>query len=1055
MFGLWVDRTLWIALLTVVVAFSLASCIGSGEQGAVEQSPGDSERGLPATTALPTTSGLVSSPVMPDASLTDRSTPEPSPAVSTPSPGRTPSLAPTPEPPPLGSFENWRRMAQEYPALASAFEQLGWIEDGIEGTEARAIGSLLGIAIERPPDGASLVFLDWVQDGIDDDMEAASLEMLAEIAGKPSHLVSYLLSLPWVRDGLEEQETVAIVLLNDIEDVEVAAYAATLGWMRDGIGDGGEIDVLGRLSEIAGEDVELALSVMSLTWVQDGIDGTDGRLVVRFADMAGRDVAFAREMASLGWIRDGIGGDTEIEAFEELSYLAFKESGPGSAVVSLEWVQDGIGSAVEVDTIRQMSFIANEDSSLAQSIVSLEWMRDDINALEAAVVKGIRSVSDVGIAQEIASLGWVQDGIDDDAEVATIERLSYISYNDVVLAASLISLGWVQDGIHGEAEGDTIKHLSHLANEDIGLAQVVVSLGWMQDNLDALEEGAVNSIQKTMGAEPPWAILSLRWVQDGIDDDTEVTTIQHLSYASLQDIWIAQAMVSLEWVQDDTDILEAEALALLGRTASLDPVIASSALSLGWVQDGIDGELEVDALGELYEVSYRDAEAALAILAMPFLESVEPPDVAAMRNLRLMAGSESGEMFQRVMASPLVRGGITDELAPVVGILSGLAKANTSLIDALLDPNRVLVEMRNISLPFSGEVALAIIRTREGVPRSMDILEGAVRNIESMMKAPLPTRYIGLLYGDAVPRYSSGVHSGTHIAIRPEYDVDDDSEESEAAGHLIAHELAHYYWTGSADWVDEGVAELVATLVEHDRAGHPIEARNWPCPSMRTIAELEALSPTQDDDAFPCNYSLGERFFLDLLRGHGEEQFLTGLRELYAMSQIEEDDASGYSRVSLGVDHIQEAFGSDDGTTDEVIARWYEGTEPYDLSHLVLSPTDSSLPGINGRVERAYLSGEDIVGWRLFTLEYSYELSQGRVEVPIEIVERYEDGFVVRQRSSHLTADSGRTRRMERLYLGPPPGVDWWPAGSYVLRVYQGNRVIAEVEYEVAPMVVG
>ena len=186
MFGLRVDRTLWIALLTVLVAVSLASCIGGGEQGAVEQGPGDSDGGLAATPTLSATSSPVSSPVRQDVSLTDGSTPRPSAAVPTPWP------APTPEPPPptLSSFEDGRRLALENPALASAFEQLGWIEDGVGGTEARAVRSLLSIAIGRPPDGAALVFLDWIQDGIDDDMEAASLETLAEIAksgrGQPS-----------------------------------------------------------------------------------------------------------------------------------------------------------------------------------------------------------------------------------------------------------------------------------------------------------------------------------------------------------------------------------------------------------------------------------------------------------------------------------------------------------------------------------------------------------------------------------------------------------------------------------------------------------------------------------------------------------------------------------------------------------------------------------------------------------------------------------------------------------------------------------------------------
>ena len=150
-----------------------------------------------------------------------------------------------------------------------------------------------------------------------------------------------------------------------------------------------------------------------------------------------------------------------------------------------------------------------------------------------------------------------------------------------------------------------------------------------------------------------------------------------------------------------------------------------------------------------------------------------------------------------------------------------------------------------------------------------------------------------------------------------------------------------------------------------------------------------------------------------------------------------------------------------DGLEIDVLGRLSEIAEEaveLALSVMSLPWVQDGIDGTDGRLVGRYadMARRDVAfAQEMFTLEYSYELSQGRVEVPIEIVERYEDGFVVRQRSLNLAADSRWTRRTERFYLGPPPSVDWWPAGSYVLRVYQGGRVIAEVEYEVAPIVVG
>ena len=87
-----------------------------------------------------------------------------------------------------------------------------------------------------------------------------------------------------------------------------------------------------------------------------------------------------------------------------------------------------------------------------------------------------------------------------------------------------------------------------------------------------------------------------------------------------------------------------------------------------------------------------------------------------------------------------------------------------------------------------------------------------MRGAEEFMGVPFPTKYVGLLFENAVTGSFAGTNFGTHMAILPKYDVDDGSHESEFAGQNIAHEVAHYYWSGNADWVDEGAAELMAAV---------------------------------------------------------------------------------------------------------------------------------------------------------------------------------------------------------------------------------------------------
>ena len=84
--------------------------------------------------------------------------------------------------------------------------------------------------------------------------------------------------------------------------------------------------------------------------------------------------------------------------------------------------------------------------------------------------------------------------------------------------------------------------------------------------------------------------------------------------------------------------------------------------------------------------------------------------------------------------------------------------------------------------------SLVIIRTSPGAARSMDLLEHSVRRIEEHMGSPLPTKYVGLLYENAVSGSNAGTNFGTHIAILPKYD----SDEEPFSGSAIAHEVAHY-----------------------------------------------------------------------------------------------------------------------------------------------------------------------------------------------------------------------------------------------------------------------
>ena len=515
----------------------------------------------------------------------------------------------------------------------------------------------------------------------------------------------------------------------------------------------------------------------------------------------------------------------------------------------------------------------------------------------------------------------------------------------------------------------------------------------------------------------------------------------------------------LGWIQDGIDATESEAIQDLLYIAVTSRSVVASIVSLGWVQDGIE-DAEVDLIGALASIADKDAEEALRIVGMPFLETIEPPDISAMESLRQLAAFWP-EAFVSVMSHRALRDGISDDVAPIIATLDGVAETDPGLIDVLLDPTKVLLERRIITLPLTGDVVLDIIRTAPGAARSMDLLEHSVRGIEEHTGSPLPTKYVSLLYENAVLVSSAGTNFGTHIAILPEYDINDDSPEAQSSGSVIAHEVAHYYWSGNEDWVDEGAADFMASIVEGARTGQPIGVTNPPCGYAGSIAELESLGISRGGIEFLCNYSLGERLFVDLYLTLGDERFRQGLHALYLASEIE-DDADDRRGTSVGIEQIREAFRSDDGAESTVIARWYNGTEPYGLSRLDPHAVDPSLPGMNGRIDEAYIatstdgpavsvfSAQDVTDWVYLTLKYSYSVSGGPHEVPLEIVEYYEDGFEFSHESGTLSAEARYIGGTSWFSVGQSPPWKWAP-GHYVVYVYSGDHKVAEVEYEVTP----
>ena len=542
------------------------------------------------------------------------------------------------------------------------------------------------------------------------------------------------------------------------------------------------------------------------------------------------------------------------------------------------------------------------------------------------------------------------------------------------------------------------------------------------------------------------------------------TELPNAAILGRQNLAAAQAIQALPWIADGIAAAERAAAAALVNLAIVSEPLLEDLLAKSWVNRGDNFPELAAALTALQGIAALDEPAAARRLAaMSFLNSLEPADVAALESLAQLAAADR-ETFARVIDHPALAGGIGDDAAPVVSVLAGVQQTNPALLPRLLNLEQVAIEERIIDQPGAGPLTLAIIRLGPGAaghPGSMDLLAAAVRFTADYMGEPFPVRYVALLFAEAVPSHSAGANFGTHIAVRPQYDSPAAGYSARNNGRAMAHEVAHYYWAGNAPWLDEGAAEVLAALFTAAHWGGNPRPNHYPCAGVSSIKDLAAADYARGAAGEQCPYALGERLFLDLRRALGAADFRRGFRRLYR------ELAAGGGNAT-GIAAVRQAFAGDEldagyavkARVEQVINRWYTGTElsKGPLPDPVAAVAD--LPAINGRIRRAYLSlttggppshrfSATAAGdWAWLNLEYSYHFSGPPQELELTVVEYFADGFPYRQVRDAVTLTAPGGRGWRRYSVGPGPGRQWATGRHWVLVYHQGIKVAA-VEYEV------
>ena len=389
---------------------------------------------------------------------------------------------------------------------------------------------------------------------------------------------------------------------------------------------------------------------------------------------------------------------------------------------------------------------------------------------------------------------------------------------------------WVADGMT-EDENRAVSSWQDILREDPAIAETLLCFQWLADGVAEHESWAVLHLRVIVREDPAVAktLLGFPWLADGVTKD-ERNAVYDLREILRKDPAMAETLLGSPWFTDGVGPNDRRTLWGLSELYGIDRSSLSALTAKPWSKDGLSHE-EFMLVGDLGIIAYRSETDFLAIIGMPFLETLEPADALAVSSLsRLtwcddgksrfsMECSDNGTGYQRVskkfrqaMAYPTISDGISDEEATIVATLFSARLYNPDIFDPLLDPDTVTLEERTINLPHTGETQLTIIRIRPGVERTMDLLERAVRAVEGFMAVPLPVRHIIFLPENTVAGGASNAWSNL-TGIHEWFDTDEHPEVGPL--HVFAHETAHWYWSHSWNWhwVAEGAATFFQSLV--------------------------------------------------------------------------------------------------------------------------------------------------------------------------------------------------------------------------------------------------
>ncbi len=315
------------------------------------------------------------------------------------------------------------------------------------------------------------------------------------------------------------------------------------------------------------------------------------------------------------------------------------------------------------------------------------------------------AVDDEPITQEIASLDWVVDGITAD-EAGALDDVSWLLRENPAIAGTALSLPWMAtDGVIAPHDRRALRVIRATASTDEDLGANLLEYEWLTDGVSQHEVEALETIGEIVSpgftTQTATGIGAMRmgvpdvslarmdaaqivadypWLQDGVtasEPDALNKLVEAISYFDPHDPTFLGEFLRGDWLQDEVENVEIEAIGAWGEfmraTATIGSRAAQTVWAYNWTRDDVTSA-EVAFLGQLTEFTRTMGDfhgESLDIVASYgwIADGIDGIEAAFLRRLDPLfeqAGTEDAEALQTVLGYSWVTDGlIVSEIASV------------------------------------------------------------------------------------------------------------------------------------------------------------------------------------------------------------------------------------------------------------------------------------------------------------------------------------------------------------------------------------------------------